>query len=81
MHPAPAAVQHVGVYLRRFHILVSEQFLYRADVVAVIQQVGGETVPQGMCAYGFVQTDQTCRLPERAVQVRVIPAPLLGRMR
>lgn len=32
------------------HILVPEQFLNRADIVAGLQQVGGEAVAEGMTA-------------------------------
>src|SRR5688572_32501468 len=38
----------VRVDLRRAEALVAEQFLNAADVGAAIEQVGGETVPQGV---------------------------------
>jgi hypothetical protein len=39
------ALQYVGVYLRGFHILVSEHLLDGADVVARRQQVRREAMP------------------------------------
>ena len=44
--PFPAPVQHVGIHHRRFHVPMSEEFLNRADVIAIFQQVRGERVPQ-----------------------------------
>lgn len=49
-HPTTAAVQHVGVDLRGAYILVAEQFLYGTDVVAILDQVRSESVPQGVRA-------------------------------
>jgi hypothetical protein len=37
---ADAPVQNMGVDHRRFHVAVPQQFLHRANVVAVGQQVG-----------------------------------------
>jgi len=39
-----ASIEDVSVNHRRFHILMPEQFLHGADIVAILQQVGGETV-------------------------------------
>ena len=41
-----ASIQDVGVDHRRAHVLVAEQLLHRADVVAVFEQMGGERVPE-----------------------------------
>ena len=38
----------MGVDHRRRHILVAEQFLHRADVVATCEQVRGKRMPQRM---------------------------------
>ena len=40
-----AAIQYMRVDLGGTHILVAKQFLHRADVVAVFDQVGGEGMP------------------------------------
>jgi hypothetical protein len=53
IHPATALVQDVGVDHRRFHTLVAEQFLNRADVGPVLDQVRRETVPQCVRVVGL----------------------------
>lgn len=47
-HGQAAAVEDVGIDHCRLHVLVAEQFLDRADVVTVLQEVGGEAVAKGM---------------------------------
>ena len=47
-----AALEDVGVDHGGFYILVSEQFLYGADVVSVLEEVGGEGVPKGRLRTG-----------------------------
>jgi hypothetical protein len=42
----PAHAQHMGVDHRRADIGMAEQFLHGADVVARLQQVGGEGMAQ-----------------------------------
>jgi hypothetical protein len=44
---------------------VSEQFLNRANVVAVLQEVGGKRVTKGMGTHGFGESRQL-----RALQAR-----------
>ena len=39
---SPATVQDMGVYHRGAHVGVSEQLLNRADIVAIVQQMGGK---------------------------------------
>lgn len=43
-----AAVEHVSVYHRGADVIVTEQFLYGADVVARHEQFGGEGMTQGV---------------------------------
>lgn len=45
-HAAAATVQNMGIDLRGLHILVAQQFLDRADVIAVFKQMAGETMAQ-----------------------------------
>jgi hypothetical protein len=49
-HAPPTSVEHVRVHLRGGHVLVPEQFLHRADVVAGLEQVRGERMPQRVAA-------------------------------
>jgi hypothetical protein len=48
IHASTALVQHVRVNHRRAHVFMPQQFLDRADIVAVFQQVRGERMTQGM---------------------------------
>src|SRR5437870_5739930 len=45
-----AALQHMGIDHGGTHVLVSQEFLQGTDIVAVLQQMRGETVPQGVTA-------------------------------
>ena len=63
----------MGINLRGLYILVSEQFLHGADVVAVLDEVGRETVAEGVAADRFGQVDGSCRLLYGPMQVGVIP--------
>jgi hypothetical protein len=52
-HAPPAAIEHVGVNHCRAHVLVAEEFLHGADVVAGLKQMGGERMAQGMATRRF----------------------------
>src|SRR5512139_3074985 len=60
VHRAPytptAPVQDMGVDHRRADIPVSEQFLYRPDVVAILEQMSGEGVAEGMAGDVFLDS-------------------------
>jgi len=45
-HPQRPAIQDVRIDHRRAHVLVAKQLLDRADVIAVLQQMCREGVPQ-----------------------------------
>jgi hypothetical protein len=47
-HRQPDAIQHVRLDHRRVHILVTQQFLHRPDIVALLEQMRREAVAQGM---------------------------------
>ncbi len=47
-HPAPALVQHMGIDHCRFNMRVANKFLYRAGIVAGLQQMGGKAMAQRM---------------------------------
>jgi len=49
-----ASIEDVSVNHRRFHVLVSKQFLHGADVVPILQQVGGKTIPEGLTGDALV---------------------------
>ncbi len=64
-------------------IFVTEQFLYRADVVAVLQQMGGEAVPRGMTAAMLVDFGGGYALFHRTLDGRLaeVVTPCLARAR
>jgi hypothetical protein len=46
----------VGIDHRRANVVVAEQLLYGADVVAILRKMGGKAVPQGMPAAVLMDT-------------------------
>ena len=50
-----AAIENMGVDHRGFDIFVAEEFLDGADVVAALQEVGGEGVAEGVTAVRLVR--------------------------
>jgi hypothetical protein len=46
-----APVEYMGVDHRGFDILMAKEFLNRADVIPVFQQVGRKGVPEGVTAH------------------------------
>ena len=76
---ARPSVQDMGVDLRRAHVTVPEQFLNRADIMAVFQQVRGERVTEGVAARRFGDPRATDRVLDCALQhgfVQVVASPL-----
>jgi len=51
VHSFAAPVEYLGVDHRGFDILMAKEFLNRADVIPVFQQVGGKGVPEGVTAH------------------------------
>jgi hypothetical protein len=47
-YPSPSAIEHMRVDHRGRDIAVPQQLLHRPDVIASLQQMGGEGVPQNM---------------------------------
>lgn len=41
-HPLASAVEDMRVNHGRGHAAVSQEFLHRADIIAILEQVGGE---------------------------------------
>lgn len=48
------SIERMGINHGGFDTLVPKQFLHGADIVAVLQEVGGETMPEGVGGDGFV---------------------------
>ena len=53
--PFPSSVQYVGIDHCRLHVLMPEQFLNRADIIAIFQEVRGERVSQRVAAHRLGQ--------------------------
>jgi hypothetical protein len=77
-HRVPSPVQHVRVNHRRRHMPMPQQLLIRADVVPVLEQVGGERVPQRMAGDTLRQARLPGRLFHRTLNhrfVKMVPPP------
>ena len=48
VYPVPSAVQPMGIDHCCTDILVAQQFLNRADIVPIFQEVRGKGMPQGV---------------------------------
>jgi len=64
----PAALEDVGVDHGGLDVLVSEEFLHGADVVSVLQKVGGETVAKGVGFDLFVVARKFCGFTDGFLQ-------------
>ena len=67
-----AALQDVGVDHGGLDVLVAEELLDRADVVVVLQQVGGEGVAEGVAGHALVEAGGTWRLTDSALQAAFV---------
>jgi len=72
-----ASVEDVGVDHSSADVLVPQQFLHGADVVAIFQQVGGEGVAEGMGSDVLLDASELSRFADgllEAALVEVVPA-------
>lgn len=56
LHPKTVPVEDVEILLRCFDAAVTENLLDRTNVVAILEQVCGEGVPERMTVHGFMDT-------------------------
>ena len=54
-------------------VFVAQEFLYRADIIAIRQQVGGKAVPQRMTANGLDDCRQIYGFSNRLLNTIVLP--------
>src|SRR6266700_2402909 len=71
-HASPTLVQHVRVDHRRRDVRMPEQLLHGADVVAIVQQMGGKGMAQRVAGHALVDTGGPRRFLHRALQYRII---------
>ena len=81
--PRPASVEDVGVDHGGFEAFVAEEFLDGADVLAGLQEVGGEGVAEGVAAgffgeAGFLDGGGDGFLDDAGVQVVSVAGLVLG---
>ena len=69
---SPRIIEDVGVDHRRLDVLVAEQLLNSADVVAGHQQMSGEGMPHGVAADPLVDPGVANGLFDRAVDHGVV---------
>ena len=55
-HSTPTPIQHMGVHQSSFHIFVAKQFLNRANVVAIFQQMGCKAVAKRVKTYPLLNS-------------------------
>jgi hypothetical protein len=63
-----AALKDVGVDHGGTHILVTQQFLDRADVIAILEKVSREAVAKGMAGHAFADTGLPSRFFDSVLQ-------------
>jgi hypothetical protein len=67
-----ATIEDVGVDHRRLDVLVAEEFLHRADVVAGFEQVRGKAVAEGVTTGGLGNAGQAHGIFDRALQIAFV---------
>ena len=81
MDAGRAPVENMGIDHRRAHVLVAKKLLDGADVVALLQQVGGKRVTEGMARRRLGDPGGTDGILHRSLKhgfVKVVPASLAG---
>lgn len=80
---APSSpVKDMGVDHRRADVLVSEEFLYRPDIIPVLQQVGSERMPECMASDGLPDPGPLACILDGPLDdgvVKVVPEEAAGR--
>lgn len=74
-HGAAAVVQHVGVDHGRFDIRVAQELLHGSNIIAAIQQMRGERMPEGMTRGPLADARATHRLGVGAGDRRFVQVP------
>jgi hypothetical protein len=76
--PTRSPVQGMGVDHGRTCVPVAEQFLNRPEVVSVLEEMGGEAVPQGVGCGGLLDARSKHGLAERPLHsclMEMVPSP------
>ena len=81
LHGSPTTIEDMGIDHGRRNILMSEEFLNGADIVACFQQMSGEAMAEGMTTDGLVGLgSQDCLMDRllKATLVSVMASNLAG---
>ncbi len=77
-NPEPTAVQNVGINHRRGHVAVAEEFLDGSDVLAGLEQVGREGVPERVARRGYGDPGSAHGLLHRPLEDRFVQVVATG---
>lgn len=61
---ARSAVQDMGVNHRRLDVAVAKDLMYGPDVMTILEQVGGEGMPEGMAGNVLGRPGLQYRVPQ-----------------
>jgi hypothetical protein len=64
--------RHMSVNLGGAHVFMSEQFLHRAEVVFLFNEMGGKRMSQAVTGGGFVDSRQAYRSLHRPLQALLV---------
>lgn len=89
--PGRSPIQYMRIYLGRLDVAVSKQLLDGPDIIAVLEEMGSEGMPEGMAADSFGNTGAKRRFMDGALEERrvhvvtpllsclsIAPSPFLG---
>lgn len=79
-HPFASAMQHVCIDHGRFDVFMAQKFLHGANIITILQEMGGEAVPQGMAVPTLVNASLLYSRFHRLLQdsVRHVMAPFFA---
>jgi len=77
-HSFGATIEDVSINLCRFNVLVAEEFLHSADIVAGFQEMGGEAVAEGVGCGRFGDAAGLDRGADSALQIGVVGVVAAG---
>jgi hypothetical protein len=71
-HSHRPALKNVGVNHGRRDVSMAQQFLYRSDVVPILQQMGGERVPEGVASRALGDPGPPYCVPDGSLDRRLV---------
>ena len=68
-YPPTTTLYHMGIDHRRLHILVAEQFLHRADIVPVFQEMRSKAMSKRMASHLLMDACPARRIAYGALDI------------